>query len=356
MLPNSYSKEESEELKMSFSEASKAALALAIQAMPGIKAEFGPEEKAQSIALNDIAKRKFLICGQCKSKNKIPKTDLRMFLCTKCRKEIWITANTNYHKAKKFFARLAIMRLKEMGIIVTPNDAARLLSVTTDTVSRIYKQVGIVVISRFPKRAVEVPSEYALTVYTRRTILTPAGKPPFEEEFEMQRQHQAQEPQPQSVSISQSDMPDLSELELLIFAIISKNPIHFDQLAERSQLQTHTLSSALTFLELRGLIQAQAGNKFTRANSLFIKNANASEKEKSIVESFNYFVKENFQGIGRKYGQVYSSFFWLANDRKTWRKNSLRKLYAAHPYVSYQDILDFVTPLTFKVVPRFNTS
>ena len=341
---------------MSFSEHSRAAAVLAHRAMPSIRAEFGPEEKARSIALKDVSKRKFLICFHCKCKNKIPKSESRMFLCKECRKEIWITARTNYHKAKKFFPRLAIMRLKEMGITPSANETAKLLRVTNDTVNKIYKQLGIVVISRFPKNAVEVPTEHAVTVFTRRTVLTPAGKPPFEEEFEMQRQHQAQDAQTHSVNISQPGMPDLSELELLLFEIISENPIHFDQLAERSQLQTHTLSSALTLLELRGLIQAQAGNKFARANSLFIKNADGSEREKSIVESYNYFVKDNYQGVGRKYAQVYSSFFWLANDRKTWRKNSLRKLYAAHPYVSYQDILDFVTPLTFKIVPRFNTS
>lgn len=341
---------------MSFSEQSRAALVLARRAMPSIRAEFGPEENARSIAIKDVSERKFLICFHCKCKNKIPKLDSRMFLCKECRKEIWITARTNYNKARKFFPRLAIMRLKEMGIILNANQAAGLLRVTNDTVNRIYKQVGIVVISRFPKNAIEVPTEYAVTVYTRRTILTPAGKPPFEEEFEMQRQHQAKNPQAASANNSQTGMPDLSELELLIFEIISENPIHFDQLAQRSQLQTHTLSSALTFLELRGLIKAQAGNKFARANSLFIENADGSEREKSIVEGYNYFVKDNYQGVGRKYAQVYSSFFWLANDRKTWRKNSLRKLYAAHPYVSYQDILDFVTPLTFYIVPRFNTS
>jgi DNA-binding transcriptional regulator YhcF (GntR family) len=341
---------------MSFSEQSRAAAVLARRAMPGIRAEFGPEAKARSIALKDVSKRKFLICFHCKCKNRIPKSDSRMFLCKECRKEIWITARTNYHKAKKFFPRLAIMRLKEMGITPTATETAKLLRVTTDTVNRIYKQLGIVVISCFPKNAVEVPTEYAITVYTRRTILTPAGKPPFEEEFEMQRQHQRQDAQVDSRNIPLPGMPDLSELELQILEIISENPIHFDQLALRSQLQAPTLSSALTFLELRGLIQAEAGNKFARANSLLIKNACRSEKEKSIVKSLNYFVKDHYQGIGRKYAQVYSSLCWLASDRKTWRKNSLRKLYAAHPYVSSQDILDYVTPLTFKVVPCFNTS
>ncbi|MCC7528600.1 MAG: hypothetical protein IT342_08770 [Candidatus Melainabacteria bacterium] len=341
---------------MFFSEESKANWVLAVQALPALEAEFGPEEKAKSIVLRDLAERKIIICFQCKVDNEIPSTDARVFRCKKCSKEIWLTARTNYHRVRLFFARLAIIRFFEMGICLDANQAATLLKITNDTANRIYKQAGISVISRLPGTAVEVPSENALAIVSRRTTQTPALKPPFEEEFEMQKSHQGQNTQPISEGACLPGMPDLSELELLILEILSEKSMDFDQIVNRSQSESSALSSALTYLELRGLVETQPGTKFARAKSFFIKNANSSEKAKAIAESFNYFVKNHFQGIGRKYTQVYSCLYWLANDRETWQINSLRKLFASHPYVSYQDILDFVTPLSFKIVPRFNTS
>lgn len=340
---------------MSFSEESEAAWILACQALPQLMAEFGPEERARIIVLNDLAKRKVIICFHCKRENEIPSAEERVFLCKKCRKEIWVTARTNYHRAQLFFPRLAIIRLFEMGISLNPNQAAELLRISYDTANRIYKQVGISVISQFPDTAVEVPSAGALPIFCRRTNQTPAQKPPFEEEFEMQRNHQEQNSQTISESASLPGMPELSELELLILEILSDTPVGLDQLLEKTLQDSSSLLSALTFLELRGLILSQPGNRFTKAKSMPI-SLDCDERKKSLVESFNFFVKDHYQGIGRKNSQIFSSFFWLAHDRKTWRKNSLRKLFASHPYISYQDILDFVTPLSFKIVPCFNTS
>ncbi len=95
----------------------------------------------------------------------------------------------------------------------------------------------------------------------------------------MQRMHDEQIIQSLPECFSQPDMPAFSELERLVFELVCESPIHFDQIAEQSQLQTNALSSALTFLELRGLIKAQAGNKFTRATSLSIKNTDGSERK-----------------------------------------------------------------------------
>lgn len=340
---------------MGFSEESDAALILACQALPHLVAEFGPEERARSIVLKDLAERKVIICFHCKSENEIPSAELRMFLCKKCRKEIWVTARTNYHKAQLFFPRLAIIRFFEMGISLNPNQAAELLRISNDTANRIYKQVGISVISKFPENAVEVPSAAALSIFSRRTNQTPAQKPPFEEEFEMQRKNQEQNSQAISESTSLPGMPELSELELLILEILSDISVGFDQLSVQTLQNSSSLTSALTLLELRGLVLSQPGNRFIKAKSMPI-NVDFDEGKKSLVESFNFFVKDHYQGIGRKNSQIYSSFFWLAYDRKTWQKNSLRKLFTAHPYISYQDILDFVTPLTFKIVSCFNTS
>jgi len=340
---------------MVFNRESEAVFELAMRALPALRAEFGPEEKSRTIVLQKLAERQNILCPHCKHDNKITSTELRMFLCCRCRKEIWVTARTQFHKAKLFFARLAILRLQEMGICINPNQASKLLGVSYSAVSNIYKQMGITVQSRFPENACEIITEFAISVVSRRTRFTPAEKPAFEEEFEMQKKFQIEETASDSDLLDNSALPNLTELELLILELVSKNPVSFDELVQKINADCRSVSVGITFLELRGIIERRVGNLFARANSFHLKNKKDNDRQRSLSESFCSFVRDYFQGVGRKNLQIYSSFHWLAYDRKTWSINTLRDLFIDHPYVSYQEILDYVTPPTFKIVARYDS-
>ncbi len=341
---------------MGSNERSIAIFKLAKQAMPAMELEFGPESRARKLVLRELAKRNTLICYQCNFENKIPRSDVRMFLCKKCRKEIWVTARTAYHKVTLFFPRLATIRLYEMGICINANHAVRLFHISSGTAGLIVKTASIIAASRLPDTAYEVPSQYSISIVCRRTTQTPAQMPPYEEEFALQREEGRNGNFPDSES-DNLHMPKMTELELLIFEILSDTPIDFEQLVLRTNEDCGKISAALTLLELSGSIESCPGSKFKRANSIAIGDSGDDEKLASLVESFNHFIKDHFQGIGRKYIQLYSMLYWLAFDRQTWQINSLRKLFISHPHVSYQDILDYVTPLSFKLVPRrFDTS
>lgn len=340
---------------MVFNRESEAVFELAVRALPTLRAEFGPEEKSRRIVLQKLAERKTIVCSHCKHENKITSTRMRMFLCRKCRKEIWLTARTQFHKAKLFFVRLAILRLHEMGICINPNQAARLLGASYSTISHIYKQIGITVQSKLPENACEVKTENALSVVSRRTRLTPAEKPAFEEEYEMQKKFERAEAECNSDVPNNSNLPDLSELELLILELVSKSPLSIDELVQKTNADCSAVSVRLTLLELRGFIECRIGNLFARANSIHLNEKKADEKQQRLSEGFCSFIKDYYQGIGRKNLQIYSSFHWLAYDRKTWSNDRLRDLFIAYPYVSYQEILDYVTPLTFKIVSRFDS-
>lgn len=341
---------------MVFNRESESAFELALRALPALKAEFGPEEKARKIVFQLLAERKTIVCSQCGCKNKIPSIELRMFLCCKCRKEIWVTARTQFHKARLFFVRLAILRFHEMGICINPNQAAILLGVSYAAVSNIYKQLGITVSSRIPESACEVLTENAMPIINRRTRFTPAEKAPFEEEFEMQQKFTDETSSAVLSTQNAPGFPELSELEVLILELIAKNSLSFEELLINTEADSKALSVSITFLELRGLLEVRNGSFFKRSLSIHLQRPQADDRQKHAIESFCSFIKDYFQGVGRKNLQIYSSFHWLAYDRKTWSVNTLRDLFIAHPYVSYQEILEYVTPLTFKIVPRFNTS
>lgn len=328
---------------------------LAQAALPALLAEFGPEAKAKSIVLGKLAQREIIVCAHCRAENKIPSEEIRMFLCCECRKQIWVTADTNFRGVRLFFVRLGIMRLQEMGICINANQASKLFGVSYNTVSRFYKKLGISVISLMPDRCVEVPTSFSISVVCRRTRQTQAEKAPFEEEFEMQKNAAESPDSPFRMSIDALNST-LSELELQILEMLKDKTVSLEELVAEIKASSASISSALTMLELSGHIKASFGNKFSLANSLSLKNLDCGEKEKAIAESFNQFIKDYFQGIGRKNLQVYSSFNWFAFDRNFWSINRLRDFFITFPYIPYEEILDFVTPLTFKIVPRFDSS
>ncbi len=341
---------------MVFNRESESAFELALRALPALKAEFGPEEKARKIVFQLLAERKIIVCSQCSYENKIPSSEFRMFRCCKCRKEVWVTARTQFHKARLFFVRLAILRLHEMGICINPNQAAVLLRASYAAVSNIYKQLGITVSSRIPESACEVLTESAIPIVSRRTRFTPAEKAPFQEEFEMQQKLKDETSSAISSTHTEQGFPEMSELEVLILELIGRNSISFEELLSKTNAESRALSVSITLLELRGVLEARNGSFFKRSLSVHIQIPQFDDRQTHAIESFCSFIKDYFQGVGRKNLQIYSSFHWLAYDRKTWSKNSLRDLFIAHPYISYQEILEYVTPLAFKIVPRFNTS
>lgn len=341
---------------MGFNDESDAIFELAAQVLPALLAEFGPEERARQIVLEELAERKTIICRRCKHENKIQRNDQRMFLCKKCRKQIWLTARTSFHKVELFFPRLAVIRLYEMGLCINANQARRLFGISSSTAGLIVKTAALIASSKLPDTACEVPTEYSISIVCRRTNQTPAQKPPLEEEYALQNEERRNGDSPDGNG-DNDHLPKMSELELLLFEMVSATPIDFEQLVMSTNAECGKISAALTMLELYGSIQSCPGNKFIRANSMSIGENGADEKQASQAQGFNYFIKDYFQGIGRKYIQLYSCLYWLAFDRKTWQINSLRKLFMIHPHVSYQEILDYVTPLSFKLVPRlFDTS
>ncbi len=340
---------------MAYTDASKASYAMASELLQELDEEFGSEEGYMRAAFSDLAERDTLICNHCHQKNKISSSGERVIRCHRCKKEVWCTAKTFYHKARLFRPRIVIMRLSDEGITITANQATTLLGITNHTANLVYKQLGIVVASQTPDDAIEVSTSYCTAIMTRRTKETPARESPVSEELAIQRELETQAQR--YVSNGESN---LSEVEEKVLGLLSESPISFDLLFERSKLAVAELSSTLVLLELQGLLESRAGNKFARTFSAAHTEADSSKdyqmfsREKSLAMSLVYFVKDYFQGIGRKYLQPYACLHWVAFDRQRWPKNSLRKLCASYPHISYQEILAYVTAPTIKIVPRYN--
>jgi hypothetical protein len=337
-------------------DASKAEFAKAQVLLQALDAEYGSELGYERAALEDIAMRETIICKQCNFENSIETSEQRMLLCKKCKKEIWLTADTFYHKARLFRPRIVIPHIFEHGIVISINQAAELLDVSNHTAKLVYAQAGIVVTKRIAENAVDVPSQFCIPVVCRRSTQTPAREHPAAEELAVQQQLK----EDRAASEPHFESGNLNEQQRQLLAALSDEPATFEYLSEKTGLNSAELSAQLMHLELLDLVQSCPGNKFKLAVSLSLHGAfdNPAQvaRAESLAKTFSYFIKDYFQGVSRKYLQIYASLHWISQDRKCFPKYSLRKLFASHSHISYDEILAYVTPPAVRMVTPFNTS
>ena len=335
---------------MAYSERSQANWEMALKAMPQIHARLGSEENCQRIVLLALASRKTIQCArrQCGHMNTIPTPVKRAFPCTKCRKEISLTAKTFFHKKQKFKPRLVTLELIERDITLSANQTAKICKVSSDMINKDLQRLGYNAVAQLKPFAKEILSELCLSAVSRRTRKTPPDKPTVEEEFALQRESQHSDN-----GDLRSEVPDLPEEENRLFNLLDHQPIKFDKLYERSEIDLGKLCALLLSLELKGLVERLPGDAYAlskgarTAISTDCSDNVQFKKELSIPEEFVRFVKDFFQGVGRKNLQLYAVLQWLCRDRKQWPRGSLLKFCVSSPYVSYDEILEYVTPLSF---------
>lgn len=336
------------------SDRSKANWEKALRAMPEIEAKLGTESNCELVALSACAKRTTIYCPrrECGFLNTIPNNSKRAFPCGGCRKNISITAETYFHKVQKFKPRLIMMELYERGIVLSANQLAKLTGVSTDTASRTLKRLALMAITEIRNLGIEIASALCADAVCRRTTKTPAGEPPIAEEALLQLEADGQ-----NNESSNLDTLDISEEEKLVLQEISESGITFEQLAQKVVLSIGVLSATLTILELKGLIEKQFANSYKRSKkmqfSMTMQEGDlAIEHNEKLAKTFVTFVKDFFQGLGRKYLQLYSTLDWIAKDRSRWPSNSLLEFCASNRCVSQEEIEEYVTPLAFYVVPN----
>ncbi len=344
---------------MSFRERTQANWILAQHAMSEILPKYGSEERCQSFILSAIAQRKTITCRHCGRENTIPDVITRKFLCVKCKKEVSLTSKTFFHGVQKFLPRVVILELIARGIVLNPNQIAILLKVSNDLVNRCFQKLGLGVSALMMENAVEILSEFCQPAVGRRTRQTPARQPASAEEIELQKIHRS------STNVGEKFSADLLESELSekeksIFQMLSAKPISFDKLCEQPKVTPGEVSAILMTLQLQGLVEPHPGNKYAIAKNFLLTNSMtiscSIEKQQMLAKTFVFFVKDHYQCNGRKNHQIYSALHWLYTDRTRWTFDNLLEFCVSCQYISTQEILDYVTPLSFYVTSGLNSS
>jgi hypothetical protein len=320
-----------------------------------------------------------LRCKKCLGKNLNMDIGDRSGDCRDCYTTTWFTSGTFFDGMKKVTAWLGCIWLMEQKVDFNAPDLARLAGVANSTAWEIHKRVTIVANSCMQAEdiAISVSSAHFLCAIWRRTLKTPADEHPIAEQDEIEKgelkspnfdQNSTTQTQA-TTAASQSTEPatclpsQLCGTAKILYECLSDDPVHFDMLCQQTPEPVQKVSSILVMMQLDGLVVHLPGD-------LYIRSSDASPPAKPKIQpgiellacdirsgleidiaSFIKFIRKDFQGISRKYLQLYLAAHWCYVDGVRWPTGSLLHACRRFRAITYNDIRAYVSPLFVKVMP-----
>ena len=330
---------------------------------------------------------------------------LRAFVCAFCGKTTWITKGTLFVHVRKLRAWLAAIWFTEHGIVVSSLWLSRFAGIAQSSALNILRRLRIILEDYMDEAPKLIETGRFTDIMLRRSRLTPAACHPRSEESEMRKKrcdaeraasrqesagsdaesdssafkptHDAdkQDPADDSQSSPEIDASDLgaadevgpraassdenfvwSERGREIYDLLERRSMTFDELSDELGLGAEEMSRELTALEVQGLIINVGGGRYKRTSAarelsrLEPKGARMSTAEKiptlsDIVE----FVRFHFHGVSRKYLQMYAVARWCFETKERWRGGNLLNACWRADYITYDEIMAYVTPFFVKV-------
>lgn len=317
---------------------------------------FRQEFPTEESAVAEIARRRINrgsgTCPHCLSSS-LSESGQRYIQCPNCNRGWWLTAGTLLHRAREILPWLAVIWFLERGITFVPAQLADLFGSSTSTIAAMKKKVELVICSKMGDAALISSAEFAV-LYCRRTSETPAKGHPKDEQEAADCQQEQEGPSDQSPGPAAllnrfsgclgEDL--LSETEQRILACVGSRTILFDAIVFETGLPVGEVNSGLMLLELRGLIRSPSIDYYARV----VRVSRVDSCESAIRDEFLKYIKCHFQGIGRKYVQLYLGSFWCIKDRKRWGPGVLLDLCVCFREVTNREVKNYVSPLMVKIL------
>ena len=312
-------------------------------------------------------------CGNNSPQN-FARIDLRVLGCLHCSRKIRFMANTCFRYVKQLKAWLGAIYLKERRVVVTSYRLTRLCNIASATAHNIVTTLGCHIQKELELRHCDAvhtaPLDLFIKVLFKRSLISGSYKHPSEPPDETNREascdtqtsQQKENQKKKTFSNSTNDLTesadestdsDLSDTDRLVFESIRQTPTSQDSLCATTGMTAAQISSSLVMLEISGLIQAQPGNLFVRCKRSTAHNLASEVKESAAAIAWRAFktIGEIYGGVSRKYLQLYLAAFWCHQDGTSWPEGSLLKILLRGEPIQFQEILNYVSPLTVSLTP-----
>ena len=265
----------------------------------------------------------------CKACNRPVETDKRSFDCPKCKTKTWRTAGTYFHGLQNLLPTFAWIWLHEDRAIISVKKFAELFDIPYASAWDVDAKMKAVLEQEMNKHdAFEVVSNIFDKAICKRTVQSAAGKHPNYEDDDGEE-------------IDLEVLEGMDSDQKLIYAELKSQPIEFDILYQRSGLSIAKFGAALTMLDINGVAQRHAGNKFSLMKTT--PTAIVSSEEMETIQQFLVYTR-NFHGVSRKYLQRYLAAFWTHLGVHRWSRQTLMKTIMKYGRLSRAAILAYHSP------------
>lgn len=298
----------------------------------------------------------FNSCRHCQSENVVRRDDGRSLYCNSCHETVWLTAQTFFHGTNDLRRYLIAIDLRENNIVINSKMFSEIVGVSYDSAWNISLKLDIVAERSMEESASVAPSSQFNPLFTRRSRETPARSSPIAEQNEIDDEHEAgpapsedetdgNDWAPSSQHSNQETKDSFETLKEHIFSLLSTTqPVTTDSLCVTTGEEVGRVGAALTMLKLEGKVVDIPGDAHIRSRSSTLQLVGDTESLQKLIQGFIEFAKDRFQGIARKYLQLYLACFWCHVDKKRWGPDSLLRLCVLSPSISRGEILRYVSP------------
>jgi len=275
-------------------------------------------------------------CRPCGFTNEQDDAKARNFVCSKCNVKTWRTAGTYFHGQKRLLPTFALIWLHEDRAILSINKFAEMFKISYSTAWETDAKLKDVLEQEMDKHdAFEVISQlFDDVIFKRSDQSWPGRHPSYEEEEEPA---ELEEPE------------DMDADQRKIYALLSPQPIEFEELYQKSGLTIDKFSSALAMLDMNEVAERHIGDKFSLKKTKPIMIIGDKEIE-TIYDFFAYIT--NFHGVSRKYLQRYLAAFWTHWGVNRWCRQTLLKTCMKYSRLSRAALLAYVSPKMVRIPCR----
>lgn len=301
------------------------------------------------------------ICAACAGNQFSRFGEKRRASCDGCGNITFYTVDTLFEDIRILRAPLFTLYLADRGVVYNANKLHEMLGIAYSTAHNIVKRVSTIALQEMLSVAhkfAEVVSLQFDGVIARRSKKTDAEQHPKTERLSELRQFVATAQGVTDVRAKMhevygtTDATDLYEDEQAVYEALLNGDDTLGNIAALTALGVARTSAALINLLICGLVNKLPGERYERSMSTNSRhlNFNGNPQLKLILKHSKRFISTVFDGISRRYLQLYLATYWCMSVRSNFGDNSIVNQCAKeNPYL--KGLKDYVSPLVVKVCP-----
>ena len=263
----------------------------------------------------------------------------RAVKCLSCGKKTWLTAGTFFEKIRSARPYLACIWFLSHGISVSSETFHLLIGVAQSTAWNIARKVSMVLEDRLMNIESVVPAVEFYPAIRKRSIDTPARQSP---KIDLTaNDSDASLSFPDNRSQFTTDL-NIGAHEASVLSVLSQVPAHVDEIAQACNIPVHQVLSAMTMLELEGLVQRLPGERYVSTVSKS-RPANFIERTPEVVSLIGTFIEffdDVYIGISGRYLQSCVARAWVLALNRLWPLKRLISLISSSGPLKMAQILE----------------